>query len=158
MLRHVEWHEKPRTPLRLGEGVVEGRGLRCVEHDGIVGQDQVLDFIHTIGALFVNRDIPGNQICLVAVCRNAQGVDQALARLRVIHRAIRDAAANAVLNSAVQLLPVRSVGDGVKDALVEAELFGKKGASYPSRRLWLDSQGFKFMVEHGALGRTQTQR
>lgn len=73
-----------------------GRGLRCVAHDGVVGQDQALDFIHTIGTLLVDRDIPGNQIRLVAVCCDAQGVDQTLTRLCVIHRAIRDAAANAV--------------------------------------------------------------
>ena len=54
---------------------MEGRGLRFVAHDGVVGQDQALDFIHTIGTLFVDRDIPGNQIRLVAVCCDAQGVD-----------------------------------------------------------------------------------
>ena len=119
---------------------MEGRGFRCVAHDGVIGQDQVLDFIHAIGTLFVDRDIPGNQIRLVAVCCDTQGVDQALARLRVIHRAIRDAAANAVPNGAAQLLPVRSVGDGVKDALVVAELFGKKCAPNSSRRLGFDPQ------------------
>ena len=119
---------------------MEGRGLRCMAHDGVVCQDQALDFIHTIGTLLIDRDIPGNQIRLVAVCCDAQGVDQTLARLRVIHRAIRDAAANAVPNGAAQLLPVRSVGDGVKDALVVAELFGKKGAPNSSRRLGFDPQ------------------
>ena len=44
--------------------------------------------------------------------------------LRGLHFQIRDAAANAVLNGAAQLLPVRSVVDGVKDALVIAKLFG----------------------------------
>ena len=117
---------------------MEGRGLRCVAHDGVVGQGQALDFIHAIGTLLVDLDIPGNQIRLVAVCCDAQGVDQTLTRLCVTHRTIRDAAANAVPNGATQLLPVRSVGDGVKDALVVTELF-QKSSPYSSRRLGFES-------------------
>ena len=124
MLRHIEWHQELCATLRPGKGIVEGCDVRCVRHDGVFRQGESLDFIHAIGALLIDRDVPGNQVCLVAVCRNAQGVDQTLAWPRIVHRAIRDAAANAVLNGTAQLLPVRPVVDGVKDALVIAELFG----------------------------------
>lgn len=42
----------------------------------------------------------------------------------VVHRTVDDAASNAVLNRAVQLLPVRSSGNGIDDALVVAEFLG----------------------------------
>lgn len=124
MLRHIEWYQELCATLRPGKGIVEGYNVRYVRHDGVFRQGESLDFIHAIGALLIDRDVPGNQICLVAVCCNAQGVDQTLAWPRIVHRAIRDTTANAVLNGAAQLLPVRPVVDGVRDVLVIAELFG----------------------------------
>ena len=103
---------------------MEGRGRGHVALHGIVGKGKAFDFVHAVGALLINFDIPGNQICLVAMRRDAQGVDETLARPRVVHRAVGDAASNAVLNRAAQLLPVRSSGNGIDDALVVAELLG----------------------------------
>ena len=91
---------------------------------GIVGKGKAFDFVHAVGALRINSDIPGNQICLVAMRRDAQGVDETLTRPCVVHRTVDDAASNAVLNRAVQLLPVRSSGNGIDDALVVAEFLG----------------------------------
>lgn len=104
MLRHIEWHQELCATLRPGKGIVEGCDVRCVRHDGVFRQGESLDFIHAIGALLIDCDVPGNQVCLVDVCRNAQGVDQTLAWPCIVHRAIRDEAANAVLNGAAQLL------------------------------------------------------
>ena len=87
--------------------------------------------------------------------RDAQGVDEALARLCVVHRTIGNAAANTVLNSAAELLPVRSADNGVDDALIVTELFGKKRPPNSRRRPRLNPQRFEFVIEHGAFGGTQ---
>ena len=89
------------------------------------------------------------------MCRDAQGVDETLARLCIVHRTIGDTAANAVLNGTAELLPVRSADDGVDDALIVAELFGKKCPSNSRRRPRLNPQRFEFVIEHGAFGGTQ---
>ena len=87
--------------------------------------------------------------------RDAQGVDETLARPCIVHRTIGDTAANAVLNGAAELLPVRSADDGVDDALIVAELFGKKRPSNSRCRSRLNPQRFEFVIEYGALGGTQ---
>ena len=108
----------------MGKGFVEGCGRGRVALHGIVGEGKALDFVHAVGALLVNFDIPGNQVGLITMCRDAQRVDETLARPCVVHRTVGDAASNAVLNRAVQLLPVRSSGNGIDDALVVTELLG----------------------------------
>ena len=65
MLRHIEWHQELCATLRPGKGIVEGCDARCVRHDGVFRQGESLDFIHAIGALLIDRDVPGNQVCLV---------------------------------------------------------------------------------------------
>lgn len=59
--------------LRLGKGFVEGQGRGRVALHGIVGKGKAFDFVHAVGALLVDFDIPGNQIGLVAMRRDAQG-------------------------------------------------------------------------------------
>ena len=109
-------------------------------YDGVVGQDEPFDLVHAVGALLIDLDIPCVQICLVAVRRDAQGVNQSFARQLIIHRPIGNTTTYAVPNGAAQLLPMRSMGYGVDDALVVTEFFGQKGMPDARCRLGLNSQ------------------
>ena len=73
-LERDSWRDADAGAWRSTESSVKGKAF---------------DFVHAVGALLIDFDIPGNQIGLVAMRRDAQGVDETLTRPCVVHRTVR---------------------------------------------------------------------